>query len=132
MRSKFTGNIQAQHPLEYASARKLSEVVLEFAEPLTDAVEGTEGEEKAIRMSITLWNASLLPKQKALETIRPALDDMAKGDQVLKSEFHSMFDMMYERKQNYFSSDKRFIVDYTLEENREGFYLQVASTPLKT
>jgi hypothetical protein len=40
-------------------------------------------------MSITLWNASLFPKQKALETIRPALDDMAKGDQVLKSEFHS-------------------------------------------
>jgi hypothetical protein len=28
--------------------------------------------------------------------------------------------------------DNRFIVDYTLEENREGFYLQVASTPLKT
>jgi hypothetical protein len=71
-------------------------------------------------------------KQKALETIRPAFDDMAKGDQVLKSKFHSMFDMMYERKQNYFSADNRFIVDYRLEENREGFYLQVASTPLKT
>jgi len=42
-----------------------------------------------------------------------------------------MFDMMYERKQNYFSADNRFIVDYSLEENREGFYLQVASTPLK-
>jgi acyl carrier protein phosphodiesterase len=130
IRSMSSGNIQAQHPLEYTS--KLSEVVLKFAEPLTDAVEGTEGEEKAIRMSITLWNASLLPKQKALETIRPAFDDMAKGDQVLKSKFHSMFDMMYERKQNYFSADNRFIVDYRLEENREGFYLQVASTPLKT
>ncbi|WP_300455414.1 hypothetical protein [Desulfobacula sp.] len=114
-----------------ASARKLSEVVLEFAEPLIDAADGTVDEEKAIRMLITLWNASLLAKQKGLETISPALDDMAKGDQILSSEFHSIFDMMYERKQNYFSTDNRFIVNYSLEENREGFYLQVASTPMK-
>lgn len=131
VRSKFLGNIQAQHPLGYVSERKLSEVVLEFAEPLTNAVEGTEGEEKAIRMSVTLWNASLLPKQKALEAIKPALDDLANGDQTLTSEFHSMFDMMYDRKQNYFSTDHRFIVDYSLEKNGEGFYLQVASTPFK-
>ena len=83
-------------------------------------------------MSITLWNASLLPKQKALETIKPALDEMANGDQTLTSEFHSMFEMMYERKQKYFSTDNRFIVDYSLEKNREGFYLQVASTPFKS
>jgi len=131
VRSKSLGNIQAQDPLEYVSARKLSEVVLEFAEPLTNPAEGTEGEEKAIRMSVTLWNASLLPKQKALETIKPALDDMAKGDHALTSEFHSMFDMMYDRKQNYFSTDNRFIVEYSLEKNSEGFYLQVASTPFK-
>ena len=125
------GNVKAQHPLEYVSARKLSEVVLEFAEPLTNEVKGTEVEEKAIRMSVTLWNASLLPKQKALETIKPAVDDIANGDQAFTSEFHSMFDMMYDRKQNYFSNDNRFIVDYSLEKNREGFYLQVASTPFK-
>jgi hypothetical protein len=129
VRSKSLGNMQTQHLLEYVSVRKLSEVVLEFAEPLTNAVEGTEGEEKAIMMSVILWNASLLPKQKALESIKPALDDMANGDQVLTSEFHSMFDMMYERKQNHFSTDKRFIIEYSLEKNREGFYLQVASTP---
>lgn len=82
-------------------------------------------------MSVSLWNASLLPKQKALETIKPALDDMANGDQALTSEFHSMFDMMYDRKQNYFSTDNRFIVDYSLEKNSEGFNLQVASTPFK-
>ena len=132
VRPKSLDNIQTQHPLEYASARKLSEVVLEFAEPLTNAVEGTEGEEQAIRMSITLWNTSLLPKQKALENIKLAFDDMANGDQALKSEFYNMFDMMYARKHSYFSTDHRFIVDYSLEKNSEGFYLQVASTPLKT
>ena len=131
VRSRTQGNTQTQHPLAFISERKLSEVVLEFAEPLINAVEGTEGEEKAIRMSVTLWNSSLLPKQKALEAIKPALDDMANGDQTLTSEFHSMFDMMYERKQEHYSTDNRFIVDYSLEKNGEGFYLQVASTPFK-
>ena len=125
-------NIQMDYPTEYVSANKLSEVILEYAEPLTNVAEGIEVEERAIRMSVTLWNASLLPKQKALEVMEPALDDMAKGDQLLKSEFHMMFELMYNRKQSLFSNDKRFIVDYSLEENDEGFYLQVASTPLKS
>ena len=125
-------NIQTDYPIEYVSANKLSAVILEYAEPLTNVADGSEVEERAIRMSITLWNASLLPKQKALEAIEPTLDNMAKGDQLLKSESYMMFEMMYKRKQSLFSTDKRFIVDYSLEENDEGFYLQVASTPLKS
>ena len=132
VRSKSLTNEQTQFPLENISTRKLSEVVLEFGEPLINEVEGTGGEERAIRMSVTLWNASFLPKQKALESMKPALDDIANGDQALVSGFHSMFNMMYDRKQNYFSTDNRFIVDYSLEKNRDGFYLQVASTPCKS
>jgi len=112
--SKSPEPILLPYPVENVSTRKLSEVVLEFAEPLTRAVEGLESEERAIRLSISLWNASLLPKQKASETITPVLDDMAKGDQAVKSEFQSMFDMMYERKQHYYPADNRFIVDYSL------------------
>ncbi len=56
---------------------------------------------------------------------------MANGDQALMSELQSMFDMMYDRKQSYYSTDNRIIVDYSLEKNREGFYLQLASTPFK-
>jgi len=63
LRSKSPRPIPLPYPFENLSARKLSEVVLEFAEPLTSPVEGSEGEERAIRLSISLWNASLLPKQ---------------------------------------------------------------------
>ena len=128
-------NIQTEYPTEYpadyVSANKLSEVILDYAEPLTNVADGIEVEERAIRMSVTLWNASLLPKQKAMETMEPALDDMAQGDQLLKSEFYLMFELMYKRKQSLFPNDKRFIVDYTLEENDGDFYLQVASTPFE-
>ena len=125
-------NIQTDYPTEYVSANKLSEVILDYAEPLTNVADGIEVEERAIRMSVTLWNASLLPKQKALETMEPALEDMAQGDQLLKSEFYLMFELMYKRKQSLFPNDKRFIVDYTLEENDGDFYLQVASTPFES
>jgi hypothetical protein len=125
-------NIQTDYPTEYVSANKLSAVILEYAEPLINVADESELEERAIRMSITLWNASLLPKQKALETIEPALDDMANGDQLLKSEFYMTFEMMYNRKQSLFSNDKRFIVDYTLEENDESFNLRVASAQYKS
>jgi hypothetical protein len=57
---------------------------------------------------------------------------MAQGDQLLKSEFYLMFELMYKRKQSLFPNDKRFIVDYTLEENDGDFYLQVASTPFES
>jgi hypothetical protein len=72
VRSHSLGNIQIQRRLDNASTRKLSEVVLEIAEPLTKTVEGTEDEANAIRMSVTLWNVSLLSKQNALETMEPA------------------------------------------------------------
>ena len=121
VRSKYLGNVQAQHPLEYVSARKLSEVVLEFAEPLTNAVEWTEGEEKADSDVCNLMECIFITKAKALQTIKPALDDLANGDQALMSEFHSLLDMMYDRKQNYFSTDNRFIDDYSLEKNSQGF-----------
>ena len=99
---------------------------------MTNVADGKEVEERSIRLSITLWNASLLPKQKALEAIEPTLDNMAKGDQLLKSESYMMFEMMYKRKQSLFSNDKRFIVDYTLEENDESFNLRVASAQFKS
>ena len=97
-------NIQTDYPIEYVSANKLSAVILEYAEPLTNVADGKEVEERSIRLSITLWNASLLPKQKALEAIEPALDDMANGDQLLKSEFYMTIEMMYKRKQSLFSN----------------------------
>lgn len=125
-------NIQTEYPTEYTSANKLSEVILDYAEPLINAAGGNEGEVKAISMSIIFWNASLFPKAKALETIEPALNEMVKGDQLLKEEFYSIFKMMYNRKQSLFSKDIRSVVDYSLEENKQGFHLQVASTPIKT
>jgi hypothetical protein len=129
VRTATLRNIQTDFPTEYIFANKLSEVILDYANPLTNAAGDNQGKEKAIRLSLIFWNASLLPKAKALETTEPVLNEMVKGDQLLKEEFYNIFEMMYNRKQSLFSTDKRFIIDYSLEKNQQGFYLQVVSAP---
>ena len=132
VRTTTLQNTQTEYESEYVSASKLSEEILDYAEPLTDTADGSEIEEKAIIISVMFWNASLFSKEKALETIEPVLNEMANGDQLLKEEFDTMFEMMYKRKQSLFSDDKRFVVDYQLEENNEGFSLEVASTQFQS
>ena len=124
-------NIQPEYTTEHVFDSKLSKVILDYAKPLTEALDGTEVEERAIIVSVMFWNASLFSKEKALETIEPVLSELANGDQLLEEEFDAMFEMMYKRKQSLFSDDKRFVVDYQLEENNEGFILQVASTTIQ-
>ncbi len=85
--SKFKSEIE--YPLKYFYPKKLSEVILEYAEPLIDAAYEKKEEENAIRLGVTLWNASLLPKQESLETFDPLLKDLADEDPKIKEEMLS-------------------------------------------
>lgn len=131
VRTTSVRNTQVGSPTGLLTAPKLSVVILDYAEPLIEATIDTLGEEKAIHLSITFWNSTFLPQRQALENLNPAFKDMANGDMQLEYDLKAMYEMMYDRKQNLFSNDQRFIMDYSLEKNNEGFYLQVASRPLK-
>ena len=127
LRSKMPQKNLSQIPLESIKSSKLSEAVLEYAEPLLNHANQGKEEENAIKISILFWNASLLPKDEALQSIEPIVN-MANGNPNIESKFYDMFEMMYNRKQSSYESDKRFIVNYSLEKNNDGYYLQVAST----
>ena len=131
VRSATMRDIQTEYPTEYLSVNKLSEVILDYAEPLLRGIDDYQKEIKAIGISITFWNVSLLPKQEALEAIDSALGDMLKGDPQLKNDLYTIYEMMYKRKQNQFSNDKRFVVDYSLDKIEGGFNLQVSSTSVE-
>ena len=111
------------------SQRKLSEVLLEFAEPMIEATDDITSEEDAVRMSITLWNASLQSKEAGIESITTAVDKIHDGDSETLSDYLNIFETMYARKQELFPNDKRFSVDYSLTRNEDSIYLEVASTP---
>ncbi|MDQ7001613.1 MAG: hypothetical protein Q9N02_02850 [Ghiorsea sp.] len=129
LRTKFMHeDIIPQHKV---SKNKLSEVILDYAEPLTNDVDGLDEESKAISMSIIFWNASLMGKQEATESLVKFIDLIGNNTKGFKNDFYNIFNIMRERKQKYFKSDNRFIVNYSLSENDEGLYFVVASTPYK-
>ena len=113
-----------------STQRKLSAVIWDYAEPLTDAAVGTEGQKRAAELAIVSWNVALLPPGKARETLATALSDIAGGDLKLESELHQVLDMMVARKRQYFADDHRFVFHFSLTETGEGLHLMVASSPL--
>lgn len=113
-----------------SSRPKLSAVIWDYAEPLTDAAAGTVGRKGAAEIAIVCWNAALLPTVKARETLTIAVRDIAGGDPKLESELQQVLDMMVARKHQYFADDDRLVFDFSLTENNKGLHLMVASSPL--
>ena len=110
--------------------RKLSAVIWDYAEPLTDAASGAEGQKRAAEIAIVSWNAALLSAGKARETLAKAVGDIAGGDLKLESELHQVLDMMVARKRQYFADDHRFVFHFSLTDSDKGLHLMVASSPL--
>ena len=109
---------------------KLSAVIWEFAEPLTDAAVGAEGQKRAAQIAIVCWNAALLPADKGKEALALAVRDISGGDQTVERGLYDVLDMMLERKRRYFADDHRFVLDFSLTDTDEGVHLMVASSPL--
>jgi len=109
-----------------SNLEKMSDALLKYGEPLLDTIEpGNKTEyEKAIMMSIMLWNCAIMresPKgRKGTEKkLRPMMPD-AESKKVVKH--------MLDRKQEMFPDNKRMILNYELTEMSDGFHLAVAST----
>lgn len=112
-------------------AEKMSQVILDFAEPLTDELSDDDDVafKNIIGLAISVWNISLLPdmeKEKALEQLSgfvPAYDDK---DAVMLQ--HSI-DFLMKRKKKFFSKNKRFIIDYQVTTSKHDRDFYVVSTP---
>lgn len=122
VRAASRRHIETEYPLEYYGP-KLSETIIDYAEPLMDDL----GVEHAINVSILFWNMSLIEKPKAVELIGPVLGELADHDPEVREELNGLFERMYERKQRYFSYEKRAVADYELHNNGEQINLQVLS-----
>jgi hypothetical protein len=122
--SEYFKNTQViQHT---GDAEKMSDIILRFAEPLKD--ENSNIPANMLRFAILVWNASLLPKdeqEKALRDIIKALPGNVWG---LREAGSSIISMLLERKEKYFSDNKRMVVDYNMTETEQTLNLNVVST----
>ena len=111
---------------------KMSEVLFEFAKPLTDACEDDEAFYIAIQISVLTWNLSFFPlkerKELIDEFINKCMKDNVKGNREIKTT-RELLSKMLERKEKNFPNIKRMILDFQISYTNGKPYLNVLSSP---
>ena len=130
-RASTQRNIQPEYFVESVPVRKISEVVIDYAEPLLNLAEEGEAKKRAIAIAILLWNISFLPEQEALEEFEIRLGDIMGDDPEAKQDLRGIFESMYFRKSTLFANDRRYILDYSLKKGHGGYHLTVSSALMK-
>jgi hypothetical protein len=109
---------------------KMSEVILEFAEPLLEDDETPENFRSSISFAINAWNISLMPPEIRQESIDKAIEILSINDEEDKNVFLALMESMIIRKNKYFSHINRCIVDYKILDTENGDSLSVVSSLL--
>ena len=105
---------------------KMSDVIYRFAEPLQD--ENGDLPANMIRFAILVWNASLLPKDGQEEAFRDIIKALPEKERGVREGTLLAIAMLLERKEKYFSDNKRVIIDYDIAETEDMLNLNVVST----
>jgi len=111
--------------------RKMSEVILDFAEPLLDAIDDDELFENAINCAVTCWNLSFLPEKRQQKLMRAMFNKLDKSGLLTRFEAEDYVRMLLERKRILFADEKRIVVNYKIVEEEDHHHLYVMSTLAK-
>lgn len=110
---------------------KMSEILLEYTQPMFQENFTVEMKTKAIDMAILAWNLSLIPEETRAER-REEIITSASINEEDRQEYIKMLDFMVEIKKKCYGNIKRLIMNYTIEERLdEEIYLTVGSTDIK-
>ena len=119
--------LQPKHP---PVARKMSEVLLDFARPLLDTVDD-EGFKKVIIFAALCWNISLLPEREQQKDLKKIVDELSKSDPLIRTDLNAWAKALLERKKTFFADDRRMVVNYEVVEEKDNHRLLVMSTLVK-
>lgn len=124
-------NIQKEKIAPSANgSEKMSEVILDFAEPLLLLSDDEEFGRKAIRVAILIWNISLLPKEKQEKALQEIYADFSRPDDPdYLAGIKTMINVLMERKRTHFPDNKRTIKDYQISGSGKNYRLDIVSTP---
>lgn len=109
--------------------RKLSEVIMEFAQPFMDRCDTKQAQSLVLNTAVMAWNMASMHPDKAKSILLEAMPGETVFDKHEKLQIMwPMIAAMVTRKHALYLHDKRFIVNYNIEERGDEFYLEVAST----
>ncbi len=106
--------------------RKLSEVLLEFAEPLTVTARTREDFEAAVEIAILAWNLSFLPPEERFTFLKQSMPSLSCGKDALPFEIEQCIEMLLARKRALFPDDRRFVGEHQFSGGPHDVTLLVA------
>ena len=110
-------------------AAKMSDVLTDFVAPYRTEVDTEVAYQRLLELAIMAWNTALLPEPEQPEMIdRMLAEGFAKVNKELKQEFKDILEQFIVRKNQYFSENKRLIIDFELKDTGKDYHLSVAST----
>ena len=108
---------------------KMSEVLLDFAEPMLESIPDSSYFDDAIAFAAVCWNLALMPSQEQQMHLNETVDAMAGSDLFKRHGIEQNIQMLLDRKKAFFADNKRVIVDYEIVQEETGPRLLVVSAP---
>jgi hypothetical protein len=106
---------------------KMSEILLDFAEPWLEDAPDFEAKRDTISFAIICWNCAVAQERGAEGALDMVLEKLERGKDFVK-EFKSFAKPMLQRKRMLFADNKRFIMDWQYVEEDDCDHLYVVST----
>ena len=110
---------------------KMSEVLVEFAEPLLADAPGFQAYHNAIQLAAIAWNIALLPPERRREFLAETVQDaFGKGlrARMERRLLETLLDQLVARKERRFAHIRRFILDVKVSDEPEEYNVSVLST----
>lgn len=111
--------------------RKMSEVLLEFAEPLLDAFDDDSHFRDLTAIAVFCWNLTFLPPKEGEAAINDIVKQMAGRDAFKGRGLREALRALIERKKALYADDNRLIVNYEIIQEESGPRLLVMSSPIE-
>jgi hypothetical protein len=112
-------------------ARKMSEVLLEFAEPLLEDSDDDESFRSKIALAALSWNLTFMPSNEQEATLNNMVKELGRLDAFVRCGIKESIRMFIDRKRTLFANDNRLIINYEIVKEKTGPRLLVMSSPVK-
>jgi hypothetical protein len=111
---------------------KMSEVLEEFVDPYLDFARTRQQRRKLFEVAVLAWNLTLLPEDSQQQMVEKIIEEGITGrDPLARQDTRQILNEMMERKEQLFADNKRYIVNFNLQDTGQTFHLSVASTLMK-
>lgn len=123
--------VEPLRPGGFLPVHKMSEVILEFAEPLLNIIDDDRYFRLVIALAVLCWDISLYPQSEQQVHLNNLIEEMVRSKRLSREVWENCTRVLLDRKKTLFADDRRFIVNYKIVEEGGKERLLVMSTHAK-